>query len=266
MNHLIFKAKRTSGMLHVISTLAVALSLIFAATAQAAKPKLKAPPTPTPTSTAVKPPSNKPADDAPIGWEKVDTDEAIDIYRKEIDGDPVVALRGEGIVDASISRVASVILDKDRATEWVAKLKVSKLLKMTGERAFLQYIVVGAPAIISNRDFVNKGFIDVDLTEKTVTVRLTPTVDPLGPVTEDNVRGTLDGYYKMRAVDGGKKTYVIAEMHADPKGSLPKFVVNFFQRHWAKDTIEALRKQVAKDDIKIIPAVGKLLGEPGAQL
>lgn len=257
--------KNLDGTPHVMLATLVALSLAFSGVAHAAKAKVNAPLAPTATTSAPQTTSNKPSDDAPKGWEKVDTDDAVDIYRKEVEGNPVVALRGEGIVDAPITRVASVILDKDRATEWVAKLEVSKVVKMYSDREFLQYIVVGAPAIISDRDFVNRGNIEVDLNEKTLVVRLKPVVEATLPPT-DHVRGNLDGYYKIRAIDGGKKSYVIAEMHADPKGSLPKWIVNFFQRNWAKDTIGALRKQVAKDDIKTIPAVSKLFGEPGAQL
>lgn len=263
MSQLKIKAGCFLRTLHVIPALALATTFMISGLAQAAKSKAS-PVTAAPTA-AAKIPSNQLVDDAPNGWEKVDTDDGIDIYRKEIEGNPVVALRGEGIVDAPLTRVSSVILDKDRATEWVAKLEVSKLIKMYGDREFLQYIVVGAPAIISDRDFVNRGMVEVDLREKTLVVRLNPVEDPGLPPT-DHVRGTLQGYYKIRSIDGGKRSHIIAEMHADPKGSLPKFVVNFFQRNWAKDTIRALRKQVAKDDIKIIPAVSKLFGEPGAQI
>jgi hypothetical protein len=36
----------------------------------------------------------------------------------------------------------------------------------------------------------------------------------------------------------------------DPRGSVPKFLVNMVQKSWPHKTITSLRKQVAKPDIK----------------
>jgi len=52
------------------------------------------------------------------------------------------------------------------------------------------------------------------------------------------------------AIDGGKKTRVLAEVLADPKGSVAKWIVNMFQKGWPHNTITSLRAQVKKPDIK----------------
>lgn len=195
-------------------------------------------------------------------WEKMDSSDGIDVYRKEIPGDPVVAFRGEGLVNASIVRVASVILDDDRATEWVDSLEDCKLVKMYGEREFLEYDHVGMPIILKDRDFLMRGKVDVDLKERSLTMVIKSTEDPAKPPGK-YVRGELEGYWKLKAMDNDTKTYVIAEMHADPKGALPKWLVNLFQKSWPHNTIDSLRKQVAKPDIKIIPAAAKVFGASG---
>jgi hypothetical protein len=199
------------------------------------------------------------AADAPVGWNKMGSDDGIDVFTKEIPGDPVVALRGEGLVNAPIARVASVILDDDRATEWVDSLVESKLIRMIGDREFVEYSHIGTPFVLKDRDFLTRGIVQVDLKEKTLTMTLKSTEDPAKPEGK-YVRGVLQGYWKMRSMGDGRQTYVIAEMHADPKGSVPKWIVNLFQKGWAKGTIESLRKQVAKTDIKIIPEVTKIFG------
>jgi hypothetical protein len=40
------------------------------------------------------------------------------------------------------------------------------------------------------------------------------------------------------------------EIESDPKGWLPAWLVNFFQKDWARETIEGIRKQCAKPDLK----------------
>jgi hypothetical protein len=47
----------------------------------------------------------------------------------------------------------------------------------------------------------------------------------------------------------------VAEVMVDPRGSVPTFLVNMVQRSWPFQTLTALRKQVAKPDIKDDPRV-----------
>jgi len=75
------------------------------------------------------------------------------------------------------------------------------------------------------------------------------------------VRGDLKGHWNLKSVAEGKKTYVITEMQADPKGALPKWIVNLFQNSWAQDTLDSLRKQVSKKDLKVIPQVEEVFGK-----
>ena len=188
-------------------------------------------------------------------WEQTSNEDGIVTFRRDIPGSEVIALRGEGVVDAPIVRVASVVLDNVRATEWVDSLEEARLVRMLGPTEFVEYDRIGAPPLISDRDFVCRGKVTVDLASQTLTMTLTPTTDPAVPPNDDYVRGRLGGYWKLRAVDHGRKTHVTCELHGDPRGSLPKWLVNFFQAGWPRNTIETLREQVKKRDIKTIPQV-----------
>jgi hypothetical protein len=138
----------------------------------------------------------------------------------------------------------------------VDSLADSRLIKMYGPREFLEYTHIGTPFVLKDRDFLTHGDVVGDTQEKSITMHIYSVEDPLMPPGK-YVRGTLQGYWKMRALDSGR-TYVIAEMHADPKGSVPKWIVNLFQKGWARETILSLRKQVAKPDITMVPEVLKM--------
>jgi hypothetical protein len=58
------------------------------------------------------------------------------------------------------------------------------------------------------------------------------------------------------------QTYVEARVFTDPKGSIPKWLVNFFQQGWPQDTFEGLRNQAKKTDINTLPVVAELMGKP----
>jgi hypothetical protein len=76
------------------------------------------------------------------------------------------------------------------------------------------------------------------------------TTDPLAPPT-DYVRGEImQSYFILTSLEHGTKTHISVEVHADPKGSVAKWIVNMFQKSWPHNTISRLRAQVAKPDIK----------------
>lgn len=189
-------------------------------------------------------------------WVKTGDEDGIVSYKREIPGSPIIALRGEGVVNAPITRVASVLLDYTRAPEWVDSLEEVRVVRMLGPQEFIEYDHVGTPPVImADRDFVVRGKIEVDLRERSLTLSMVPAKDPAVPEKDSYVRGELSGYWKLQAIANGKKTFVIAEMHADPKGSVAKWLVNWFQENWPHSTFESLREQLAKRDIRIIPQV-----------
>ena len=71
--------------------------------------------------------------------------DGITVYRRDVSGSPIVALRGEGIVNASILRVASVIVDNQRAPEWVDSVAEVHTLRTTGEAESVEWDHVKTP-------------------------------------------------------------------------------------------------------------------------
>ena len=193
------------------------------------------------------------------GWKEMGREDGILSFKKEVAGSPLVAFRGEGIVDAPIAKVASVILDHERAVEWVDSLKEARLIRMTGEFTFVEYNHVGMPPLVQDRDFLTAGKIVADAQSGILDLVMEPIEDADVPVGK-YIRGDLHGHWNLRSIESGTKTYVITEMHADPKGSLPKWIVNLFQTGWPQNTLEALRKQTTKTDLKVIPKVDAVFG------
>jgi hypothetical protein len=189
-------------------------------------------------------------------WIKVSDEDGIACFKREVPRSPIIALRGEGVIDAPIARVASVLLDYSRATEWVDSLAEVRVVRMLGPQEFIEYDHVDTPPVImADRDFVVRGKVEVDVQARTLALRMWPAKDPLVPEQSSYVRGELSGYWELRSIADDKRTFVIAEMHGDPKGGVAKWLVNWFQENWPRNTFESLRKQVHKRDIRVIPQV-----------
>lgn len=200
----------------------------------------------------------------PAAWVETGSADSIRTFKRDVPGSAVVAFRAEGMIDAPIARVASVLLDDSRAPEWIDSLEEARLVRVLPPNEFVEYNHLRTPPLFADRDFVCRGRIEVDPRRQTFVMSLWPFTDPALPVGR-YIRGTLRGYWKLQATDKGKKTYVIAEMTGDPKGAIPNWLVNIFQRDWPHNTLMSLRRQVAKSDVRIlaqVPAVFR--GEPFA--
>ena len=188
------------------------------------------------------------ADDAATGkWEKITSESGINVFKKEIEGSPIIAFKGDGVIDAPILRVASVLADAARNKEWMDRVVESQILEVKSPIERIQYSHVKTPPGLDDRDFVSHAKLNIDAANKRLTFAIHSVAHSAKPPGAGGiVRGELMGSsFLLVPLDGGK-TRVITEFHADPKGSVPKFIVNIFQKDWPINTIKGLRKQVGK--------------------
>jgi hypothetical protein len=216
---------------------------------------------PVPVAPVAVAPASAPA--AAVPWEKIGDSDGIGVYRREVAGSPLIAFKGEGYVNASIVRVASVLVDSDRATEWIDSLTESKIIRQVSTTETVHYDHIGTPFVLKDRDFVSNCKLDFDPPHKKITLKIHAVSDPLAPPTT-YVRGELiHSSFALTSVDHGSRTFVVAEIHADPKGSVAHWIVNLFQKKWPHNTLTRLRAQVAKADIQEHPRLKTELAKHG---
>jgi hypothetical protein len=192
-------------------------------------------------------------------WQESGESNGIKSYKREVANNPLIALRGEGVIDAPIAKVAQVIFDNSRATEWMDSLAETRIVKKVSEYAQVEYDHISTPPIImKDREFVTLASVHYDPKVKTIYITLEPADDSLVPTT-GYVRGTLRGGFLLRPLENGQKTYLVTEMHGDPKGDVAKWIVNLFQAGWARNTIERIREQVKKPSIIEHPKVVEVM-------
>jgi START domain len=217
-------------------------------------------------SPAVPPPAAPAASSARVplpAWEKIGDSDGIIAYRREVPGSPLIAVKGEGVISAPIVRVASVLVDSTRAPEWIDRLVESRVIRQVSETETVHYDHIGTPVVMKDRDFVTRARLEFDNAGKKVILKMHSVTDVLAPPT-DFVRGEImESYFVMTSLDHGTKTHISVEVHADPKGSIAKWIVNMFQKSWPHNTISRLRTQVAKPDIKDHPRLKAELTQAG---
>jgi uncharacterized protein YndB with AHSA1/START domain len=193
------------------------------------------------------------------GWRVLSRAGGIVVMSREIPGSPILAFRGEAVLEAPIARVAAVLADTARKHEWVARLKEARLVREASETDRVEYNRTAVPRPAKDRDFVFRAEAEIDEPGRRIVIRMRSVEDPAVPPGAGLVRGEIvESVMILGALPGGGRTHVILEIHADPKGAVPKWLVNLFQRTWPRVTLEGLRRQVAKPDAGEHPGVKAL--------
>jgi hypothetical protein len=196
-----------------------------------------------------------------LSWEKVRETDGITVYRSHVPGSAVLAFKGDGRVDVPLLKVAHVIIDPARGPEWVDSLTESRVIRQISELEFLEYDHFAMPFIIKDRDFVSHVTIEPDAAAQEIAVSFISVEDSAAPPQKRYVRGDLVySVFHLRA-EGPDATRVEAEIVCDPKGSLPKWLVNFFQKSWPVKTLQALRRQAARPDVTPDPILARLFAQ-----
>ncbi len=184
-------------------------------------------------------------------WEQTRKEDGITVFKRELPGTDLISFKGVGVINAPVDLVLSVILDPEQGREWMKNVRMRKVLKtLDWPTEYIEYNHVGMPWPADDRDFVNHVRVTVNPKTFEAKVLYSPTKMRVG--SRGPLRGDLSGsYYILRPIDGGRRTRAIGVVVGDPKGVIPDFVVNFYQRNWPYDTLMALRRQVKKPKARV---------------
>jgi hypothetical protein len=186
-------------------------------------------------------------------WTLMGRRDGIEVYRREVPGSPLVVFKGEGTIDAPLWKVASILLDTKRAPEWEDSLKESRVVKRLGPTEYEEYNHLGMPLILKDREFLSKVVIGIHPDQKTFSLAYAPANDR-DALHSHYVRGEIEyGLFEVTSLEPGRRSTLRAEIQCDPKGAIPSWVVNFFQKSWPLNTFQGIRTQAAKPDVTMPP-------------
>jgi hypothetical protein len=193
-------------------------------------------------------------------WKEVYREEAITVYRREIPGSDILAYKAGGLLDAPIGKILTVVTDTPRKKDWMARCKESDVLRTISPDEKVEYIRISTPWPLTDREAVYRSTMTIDPKTQRITLTYVSVDDLAKPEFKSPVRALIyHAQFTMEPVDHGRKTRFEAESHSDPKGSIPKWIVNLYQKRLPHDSIERLLKRVALPGIEDHPSI-KLLG------
>ena len=188
-------------------------------------------------------------------WQLTDDRDGIKVYKRSLTGTGLLSFRGVGQVDAPFAKVVQIVMDLHRAKEWAERFKEGRILRWIDKPiSGIRYSEVAMPPLVKNRDFISLSTVSLNREEQYLRVDFSSTPEYTKPIKEGNILGDIGGsYFIVHALDGGKRAQLDGVAVIDLKGSIPVWVVNFFQSRWPYKTIVNIREQAKKNDIEINP-------------
>jgi len=178
-------------------------------------------------------------------WEKVkeDFDAGITVYTRAVAGSSFKEFRAVMQIDTTLSSLVALVEDISACGQWIHTCKTGRLLKRINGRASYQYTINEAPWPVSDRDAVVYQTISQDPENQSVTVNILGVADYIPPQ-KDLVRvKKIKGYWRFTPL-GGSRVEVVYQVHNDPGGSLPSWLVNSAAVSQPFNTLLNMRKMV----------------------
>jgi hypothetical protein len=191
-------------------------------------------------------------------WELIFDTDGIKTYREINPAGDIVSFRGEALLRASIENLAAVLNTPELRKEWVDSLVDTHTIEKRSVFDRIEYVRSKVPWPFHDRDFVFRVQVRVTQSPYSVYIKMNSVDDQREPPRLGIVRGILlHAHYFLRdaSTSQGPATEVVVEIAADPKGSIPSWIVNLVQKNWPNNTLRALEKVSTRRDLFIAPEI-----------
>ncbi|MDD0853033.1 START domain-containing protein [Halobacteriovorax sp. GB3] len=192
-------------------------------------------------------------------WTLIYEKEGITVSEHKPKNRDLVVFKAEGVLKAPLRPILSNLREVEKSTEWTPKLKEKSTLLDVSDVEAITYNDNDLPWPVKDRDMVltNKLYLDK---EEAYLIVETHSVDfPSMPARPDRVRATIDyGTMAFRPLQEDR-TWVQLIILVDPKGAIPKWLVNILQRSMPFDFLKALEKRSQDIRPEVKPGIQKLV-------
>lgn len=170
----------------------------------------------------------------------------IKVWTRTIPDYPIRGFKAVTVVKSSLSGLISLIMDTERADQWIYRTMRVDVLKRDDEKStFVIRVVTDFPWPLSNRDVIVAGRMSQDDKTGTVIVSSRSLVSPQYPPLDEFVRmPDIDGNWIFRPLGKGL-VEVTMQGRADPGGSIPPSVVNLIIHETPYRTLQGLRRMIS---------------------
>lgn len=159
-------------------------------------------------------------------WSLVAVRDGVEVHTRPVADSPVAEVKATITVEASPARVFAVLLDSDRFVEFVPYVVEVRTVARDSPSVWYLYQRI-SPPFVSDRDYTLRHESFEEPRSGRYELRWQAAGARGPPPREGVVRVNLcTGAYLVQGIDGDARTRLSYQLHTDPGGALPKWLVN----------------------------------------
>jgi len=195
------------------------------------------------------------------GWKKNGHKNGYTLYSRKNAESKILPIKVEGVLNASIGSIMENLRTIEGSEIWTPDLLMKTTLEEKSPSRAITYSLTDMPWPLYDRRLVLDNELLLDKKRKLLFV-LSKTVDfPSAPTPKYTIEAYV-GYSNMGFRPIAKnKTYVELTAFIDPKGSIPAWLINFYQDKWPIDFLEALEERANKHNAPLRPGLQLMLDD-----
>jgi hypothetical protein len=182
------------------------------------------------------------ADVSPWQLEAHDDDKDIKVFTREVEGSELKEFKGITHIKASVNAFVALLKDDQEATNWMHNVIVFDVKERISDEEIIVYTVNEAPWPVTDRDAYIRSIMTADANGAvTSVIKAEP---DYGELDEEYVRmPSVDGAWTFTPQADGM-VEVVYQVHANPGGSLPDWLVNAIVVETPMETLSNLHEKV----------------------
>ena len=177
-------------------------------------------------------------------WQTVFEQDGLLVEQRPYGDSPLMELRGQVNVRASLNAVMALLKDADYNRQWVYRSGGARILEESGYRQAYVYGVVDAPWPMQDRDTVVRFDYTQDSQTRVIHIEIT-NFPEFHPAQRGLVRvPDFGGFWSLAPLEGGE-VHVTYQVHGDPGGWVPTWMANYAAQLSVINTLRAMPDAVA---------------------
>lgn len=193
-------------------------------------------------------------------WKQIFSSKSHIIYEQNIQELGLIAFKAEAILNIEMEKLITVLRDAKGSKKWSENLVHLEYINEISDLEAIVYEVRDFPWPFKDRDAVVKYKASINHERKSIYVTFNSINHPKYSVNTEYVRGILH-YGLMEFWPRKDGTKIELTILADPKGIIPLWVVNLFQKSFPTKFITQMEVEASKSNRESRPGIHKLVQE-----
>ncbi len=158
-------------------------------------------------------------------WDLAKKQNGITVHTRSVKGSNFKEYKAVANIKASLSSMVAIVEDVTAYPSWIHTCKEGKLLKRINEKETYNYTVNDAPWPVSDRDAAVHNKISQNPEGGVVTIEIKGIPHYIPEKTGLQRVKKIDGFWRFTPL-GNDTVEVVYQVHSEPGGNLPSWLVN----------------------------------------